>query len=53
MVLESSIQLWVDEATRIVSFHPVPGFRCQLFATRDEMLEYVTTALDGKGYRFQ
>ena len=53
MILESSIQLWVDEEERIVSFHPVPGFRCQSFTSRDEMLIYVTTALDGKGYRFQ
>jgi len=53
MVLDSSIQLWLNEVERIVSFHPVPGFSCQLFESRDKMLEYVTTALDGKGYRFQ
>ena len=53
MVLESSIQLWVDEVERIVSFHAVPGFSSRLFTSRDEMLTYVTTVLDGKGYRFQ
>ena len=53
MVLESSIQLWVDEAERIVSFHAVPGMDPRFFTSRDEMLIYVTTVLDGKGYRFQ
>ena len=53
MVAENNIQLWVDESERIVSFHAVPDFVPRLFSSRDEMFEYIKTALDGKGYRFQ
>lgn len=44
--------VWLCDATRIASFHPVEGFREQRFLDHQFFLNYLQQ-LQNQGYRFQ
>ena len=45
-------EVWMNEETRIASFHPVAGYREQRFRNHDYFLEFLQ-GLQAQGYRFQ
>ena len=44
--------VWLNEDSRIASFHPVEGYREQGFRDHDHFLAFVQN-LQEQGYRFQ
>lgn len=48
----SAAQLWVDEDSKVVSFHPEEGFQVVSFPSRDDMLTYVFQQ-GANGFRIQ
>lgn len=48
----SAAQLWVDEDSKVVSFHPEEGFQAVSFPSRDDMLTYVFQQ-GANGFRIQ
>lgn len=49
---ETPVLLWIDEESRIVSFHPEEGFLAVPFASRDAMLVFVFEK-GANGFRIQ
>ena len=45
-------QVWVGESERIVSFHPVEGYRRECFTCQDTFIRYLRQ-LQEHGFRFQ
>ncbi len=44
--------VWVGEAERVVSFHPVDAYQLEIFQDRERWLQYLRT-LQERGFRFQ
>lgn len=45
-------QVWVGESDRIASFHEVEGYRREIFACHDYLIQYLRQ-LQERGFRFQ
>lgn len=49
---ETIHQLWLDDEGRIVSFHPMEGWRLLAFQDHGHFIGFLQS-LQQKGYRFQ
>ena len=50
--MEQLYTVWISEACRIASFHPMEGYRKQSFMTHEFFLNYLQQ-LQNQGYKFQ